>query len=135
MELNLIVEWLCKNRNNIINETQFSLTVEANNAIEFYNKSGDFDSDDDEFDSWYKKRQDWYFRHSWYSNNGGSYLADIIFRRVDDTIGIAWGNSELFNGIKFNNPKAIYYVYVSFELFLMEREVIVIFLKTNLEVI
>lgn len=115
-DLIFIVEWFCKNKNNILNEIEFPLLIEGNNAIELYNNSGDFDSDDDdEFDSWFEKRQDWYFKHSWYSNNGGSYLADVIFRRVQDTIEIAWDNTELYSEVKFNNPKGIYYV--PFELF------------------
>ncbi|WP_371368282.1 hypothetical protein SRRS_19180 [Sporomusa rhizae] len=115
-DLICIVEWLCKNKNNIFNETQFPLPIEGNNSLEFYKNSGDFDSDDDdEFDLWFEKRQDWYFRHSWYSDNGGSFLADVIFRRVENTIEIAWDNLDLYNEIKFTNPKGIYYV--PFELF------------------
>ncbi|AIK36538.1 hypothetical protein [Bacillus pseudomycoides] len=115
-DLFFIVEWLYKNKNNIFNETQFPLPIEGSNSIEFYKNSGDFDSDDDdEFDLWFEKRQDWYFRHSWYSHNGGSFLADVIFRRVENTIEIAWDNSNLYSEIKFINPKGIYYV--PFELF------------------
>lgn len=114
--LTYIVEWFYKNKNSIFTETQFPLPVEGNNAIELYSNSGDFDSDiDDEFDSWFKKRQDWYFIHSWYSNNGGSYLADVIFRRIDNTIEIAWDNSNVYSEIKFINPKGLYYV--PFEIF------------------
>lgn len=115
-DLIFIVEWLCKNKNNILNEKQFPLPTEGNNAIELYNNSGDFDSDDDdEFDLWFEKRQDWYFRHSWYSDNGGSFLADVVFRRVKNTIEIAWDNSDLYSEINFINPKGI--CYVPFELF------------------
>lgn len=110
-ELIYIIEWLSKNKNNILIEEQFPLPVDGQNSIELYSNSGDFDSDDDdEFDSWFEKRQDWHFRHSWYSNNGGSYLADIMFRRVKDTIEIAWDNSDLFDEIKFINPRGLYYV-------------------------
>jgi len=110
-DLIFIVEWLCKNKNNILNESQFPLPSEGNNALELYYNSGDFDSDNiDVFDTWFKKRQDWYFKHSWYSNNGGSYLADVLFRRVADTIEIAWDNTELNSEIKYNNPKGIYYI-------------------------
>jgi hypothetical protein len=110
-DLIFIMEWLCKNKNNILNETQFPLPSEGNNAIELYNNSGDFDSDDDdEFDSWFVKRQDWYFKHSWYSNNGGSYLADVFFRRVEDNIEISWDNGGLYSDVKYNNPEGVYYI-------------------------
>lgn len=110
-DLSLIVEWFCKNKNYILGESPFPLLCEGYNAIELYKNSGDFDSDDDnEFDSWFEKRQDWYFNHSWYSNNGGSYLADVIFRRVNNTIEIAWDNTELYNNIKYTNPKGVCYI-------------------------
>lgn len=113
-DLIFIVEWLYKNKTNILNESQFPLPSEGNNALELYYNSGDFDSDNiDVFDTWYKKRQDWFFEHSWYSNNGGSYLADVLFRRVADTIEIAWDNTELYSEIKYNNPKGIYYIPVT----------------------
>ncbi|OPX42614.1 hypothetical protein CLHUN_34340 [Ruminiclostridium hungatei] len=115
-DLIYIVEWLYKNKNNIFNETQFPLPIEGKNSIEFYKSSGDFDSDDDdEFNLWFEKRQDWYFRHSWYSDNGGSFLADVFFRRVKNTIEIAWDNSDLYSELNFINPKGIFYV--QFELF------------------
>ncbi|GLB31972.1 hypothetical protein LAD12857_38950 [Lacrimispora amygdalina] len=115
-DLSFIVEWFYINKDYILEEIPFPLPCEGNNAIELYNNSGDFDSDDDnEFNSWYEKRQDWYFTHSWYSNNGGSYLADVIFRRVNDTIEIAWDNTELYDNIKYVNPKGV--CYISVELF------------------
>lgn len=115
-DLNYIVEWLQQNKHNVFNETQFPLPVEGKTSIEFYKKSGEFDSDvDKEFDLWFEKRQDWYFRHSWYSNNGGSILADVFFRKVGDKIEISWDNSELYDEIKFINPKGVYYV--SFDFF------------------
>ncbi|MBU5316075.1 hypothetical protein KQI30_07305 [Clostridium bornimense] len=113
-DLVYVIEWLCKNKDNIINEIGFPLQVKAETSIEFYNKSGEFDSDDaDEFDEWFEKRQEWYFRHSWYSNRGGSYLPDILFRRVNDKIEVEWDNSVLYDGINFINPKGIYYVDIS----------------------
>lgn len=110
-DLRFIVDWFCKNKNYILEESPFPLPCEGNNAIELYNNSGDFDSDDDnEFDVWFEKRQDWHFNHSWYSDRGGSYLADVIFRRVNNTIELAWDNTILYSNIKYVNPKGVYYI-------------------------
>ena len=110
-DLIFIVEWLRRNKNNILDEIQFPLPCEGNNGVELYYNSGDFDSDnDEEFNTWFKKRQSWYFKHSWYSNNGGSFLADVIFRRVEDTIEIAWDNTDLNKKVKYINPKGVYYI-------------------------
>lgn len=106
-----IVEWLNKNISNILNEEEFPLPVEANTSIEFYIKSGGFDSDDiDEFDKWFEKRQEWYFSHSWYSERAGSYLAEILFRRVNNKIEIEWDNTSLYDEVCFMNPKGLYYI-------------------------
>ena len=71
-------------------------------------------TDDDEFDEWFEKRQEWYFRHSWYANRGGSYLPDILFRRVDNKIELEWDNSDLYEGINFINCKGTYYLDILF---------------------
>lgn len=113
--LSYIVEWLNKNILNILKENEFPLPVKADTSIDFYNKSGDFDSDDiDEFDKWFEKRQEWYFSHSWYANRAGSYLAEVLFRRVNNTIEIEWDNTDLYDGVYFVNPKGLYYVDVEF---------------------
>lgn len=110
-ELSQIVEWLIKNERYILNEIEFPLQVNAKTSMEFLDKSGTFDSDDiEEFHNWYTKRQDWYFRHSWYFNRGGSCMADIMFRRDGKKIEIEWNNTYLYEEIKFVNPKGIYYV-------------------------
>lgn len=113
-ELSHIIDWLVENEQYILEETEFPLQVNANSSLEFFDKSGEFDSDDiEEFDKWFEKRQDWYFRHSWYSNRAGSFLAEVMFRRVGEKIEIQWDNTCLYEGIEFINPKGIYYVDVS----------------------
>ena len=112
-DLLCVFEWLVDNKDYILNETQFPLPVNANSSIDFWNKSGEFDSDNFEEDyTWFKKRQDWYFRHSWYSNRSGSFLAEIFFRRTGEKIEVEWDNTCLYDEIEFVNPKGIYYVNV-----------------------
>ena len=75
-----IVEWLIINEQYILNEIEFPLQVDAKSSLEFFDKSGTFDSDDiEEFHKWYTKRQDWYFRHSWYFNRGGLCMAEFTY--------------------------------------------------------
>ncbi len=110
-DLSFIVNWLMENRQYIMHEMDFPLDVDAKTSIDFWNKSGEFDSEDiEEFHEWYEKRQDWYFRHSWYSYCAESYLAEIFFRRVEDLIEIEWDNTNLYEDVIFLNPKGIYYV-------------------------
>lgn len=115
-DIELIKNWFLDNKEYIYNELNFPLPVKAQTGLEFYNKSGNFDSDDDdEFYKWHATRQDWYFRHSWYSVNNGTFLADVLFNRVGNYIEITWDNTELFTGIEFINPKG--HALVKFELF------------------
>lgn len=109
--INDIALWLKDNLENITSEDEFPLPVRACSSIDFYKKSGMFDSEDlDVFDRWYTKRQDWYFRHTWYCIRRGSYLAEIYFRCVENKIEIEWDNVNLYEGIHFLFPKGIYYV-------------------------
>lgn len=105
-----IVEWLETNIEYILHEEGFPLPVEGNSAIEIYNKSCGFESDDEAFDDWHEKRQEWSFRHSWYSSRAGSYLAEIYFRRIGESIEISWDNDCLYDNIEFINPKGMSYV-------------------------
>lgn len=110
-----IVQWLEENMLNILEEKEFPLPVVATTAIEFYNLSGEFDMDDfDEFNKWFIKRQEWYFRHSWYVNRSGSFLADVLFHRFDnEKIEIVWDNFCLYPEVQFAYPKGIWYVDVA----------------------
>lgn len=113
-DLSFVVEWLSKNIPNVLKEIEFPLPIKATTAIEFYNKSGDYDFDDiNEFNEWFDKRQDWYFGHSWYSNRAGSYLAEVFFRRVGDMVEIEWDNTNLYDGVVFVNPKGLHYIKIS----------------------
>lgn len=110
-DLSYVVEWLNKNIPNLLKENGFPLPIKADTSIDFYNKSGDYDSDDiDEFDKWFEKRQEWYFCHSWYSNRAGSYLAEVFFRRIGNKIEIEWNNTGLYDGVVFVNPTGLHYV-------------------------
>ncbi len=62
----------------------------------------DFDTeDDDEFDAYYDKLDDWNIRHRWHPASGGSILADLYFQLVEDNIEISLNNQEPEEGVKF----------------------------------
>ncbi len=110
-QLSHIVDWLIENEQYILDEIEFPLNVNANSSIDFFDKSGEFDSDDiEEFHRWFEKRQDWYFRHSWYSNRAGSFLAEVFFRRLGNKIEIEWDNTGVYDGVYFVNPTGLHYV-------------------------
>ncbi len=63
----------------------------------------DFDSDDDEeFDAYYDKLDEWNEHHRWHPASGGAILADLYFQLVDNNIEISWNNQESEDGINFN---------------------------------
>lgn len=103
--------WFDRNLNTIIEEDKFPLDVEGTTGIELYDNSSDVELENEEdLFRWYELRQNWYFKHSWYSERGGSYLADLIFRRFNDEIEISWNNTHLYKGINFLNPSGAVYI-------------------------
>lgn len=97
----------------ILSDEPFPLPVKGQHSVELLNNCLLFESDnDDEFDAWFDTKQEWEFKHSWFSNRAGSFLPDIFFRRVDDEIEIAWNNESTYTseGISFINPIGIEYV-------------------------
>ncbi|MDO4460279.1 MAG: hypothetical protein Q4C42_09450 [Clostridia bacterium] len=64
----------------------------------------DFDTDDDEeFDAYYDKLDEWNERHRWHPSSGGAILADLYFQLVDDNIEISWNNQEPEEGVIFTH--------------------------------
>ena len=55
----------------------------------------EFDTDDDEeFDAYYDKLDDWNLRHRWHPASGGAILSDLYFQLVGENIEISWNNQE-----------------------------------------
>lgn len=62
----------------------------------------DFDTDnDDEFDAYYDKLDNWNLRHRWHPASGGGILADLYFQLVGENIEISWNNLDSEEGVKF----------------------------------
>ncbi|AHM67457.1 DUF5984 family protein [Paenibacillus polymyxa] len=108
-----IVEWFSENHMHILSDEAFPLPVEGQNSLELIDNCLLFDSDNDaEFDQWFDTKQEWEFKHSWFSNRAGSFLPDVFFRRVNDKIEIAWDNESTYSseGITFMNPIGVEYI-------------------------
>ena len=64
----------------------------------------DFDSDDDEeFDAYYDKLDEWNLRHRWHTASSGAILADLYFQLVGDFVEISWNNEDAEDGVIFDN--------------------------------
>ncbi|ENQ3105783.1 hypothetical protein ACEOWJ_001770 [Bacillus cereus] len=108
-----IVEWFSENLKHILSTEPFPLPVEGRHSIELLENCLEFDSDnEDEFDEWFDKKQDWEFKHSWFSSRAGSFFPDVFFRRVGDEIEIAWNNESTYisEGVSFINSMGFEYV-------------------------
>lgn len=101
--LDELTEWL---RNFIDHLTEDPYPVEAEGeyaAIKDIN-ARDFDSDDeDEFDAYYDKLDEWNLRHRWHPACAGAILADVYFQLVGDEVEISWNNEDTDDGIKFHS--------------------------------
>ncbi len=126
-----IIEWLCENLESVFEDDPLNLPVEGDNSLELYKNSLKLKADNElEQDLWFEIRQDWFSRHNWFWNRGGSFLAEVFFRKVEKHIEIAWDNRNTFReeGISFNNPEGIQYVPLK-----MFQDVIFSFLQNILD--
>ncbi|MFP4979373.1 hypothetical protein ACE6ED_28580 [Paenibacillus sp. CN-4] len=108
-----IVEWFSENLKYILSEESFPLPVEGRHSLELLDNCLLFKSDNgDKFNAWFDKKQEWEFKHSWFSNRAGSFLPDVFFRRVNDKIEISWNNESTYSseGISFIHPVGVKYV-------------------------
>lgn len=63
----------------------------------------EFDTEDDEeFDAYYDKLDDWNSRHRWHTASSGAILADLYFQLVDNNIEISWNNQDSETNVTFN---------------------------------
>ncbi|MBQ5446997.1 MAG: hypothetical protein IIT48_10100 [Lachnospiraceae bacterium] len=109
-----IIQWFIDCYDIIVSDDNYPLGIEAKNALEFYNKSGEFESDDiDIFDEWYTTRQEWYFRHSFYWCRRNEYLPDIFFEKKGNYINIIWDMVDLYNDVKYIYPQGDYLINIS----------------------
>ncbi len=64
----------------------------------------EYDSDDEEeFDAYYDKLDDWNLRHRWHTASSGAILADVYFQLVGDYVEISWNNEDAEEGVLFQN--------------------------------
>ena len=62
----------------------------------------EFDTDDEEeFDSYYDKLDEWNLRHRWHPASGGAILADLYFQLIGDNVEISWNNQDAEEGVEF----------------------------------
>ncbi|MBR6090276.1 MAG: hypothetical protein IKP86_10110 [Anaerolineaceae bacterium] len=61
-----------------------------------------FDSDDEEeFDAYYDKLDEWNLRHRWHTASNGAVLADVYFELTGQDVEISWNNQDFDDNIKF----------------------------------
>ena len=78
-----IVEWLCENLYYLLGYDPFPLPVQGENALELIENADEYESDEDnDMYLWYQAKSSWLFKHSWFCNRGGSFLADVILEGI-----------------------------------------------------
>ena len=103
--LYFIIEWLRKNLEFILGYDDFPLPVKGENALELLNTANDFKIKEElEEYLWHNAKSSWIFRHTWFSNRGGSTLTSAYFYRKNNDIEISWDNKFwLKNKIEFTS--------------------------------
>ena len=85
-------------------EDPYPVDVSGEYAAQKDSNAREFDSDDDEeFDAYYDKLDDWNERHRWHPASDGAILADLYFQLVGDSVEISWNNEDLYDDVSFVN--------------------------------
>jgi hypothetical protein len=93
-DLDDIVKWLESFLENV-KEDPYPVKCEAHYAALKDIEARNFDSDDQElFDAYYDKLDDWNICHRWHPASNGGILADVYFQLVGDQIEISWNNKD-----------------------------------------
>ena len=98
-----IALWL-RNFLDNLSEDPYPISVEDEYAARKDIIAREFDTDDEEeFDAYYDKLDDWCNRHRWHPACGGAILADLYFQLVGDFVEISWDNQDPEEGVKFTH--------------------------------
>lgn len=63
----------------------------------------DFDSEnEEEFDKYYDKLDEWNLHHRWHTASSGAILADLYFQLVGENVEISWNNEDSEDEVLFN---------------------------------
>ena len=64
----------------------------------------EFDTDDDEeFDKYYDKLDEWNTSHRWHTAVSDAILADVYFEKKGNFVEISWNNEDLYDGVVFSH--------------------------------
>lgn len=100
--IDAIIDYLQETLNFIKFDNEFPYKNDGKSASEMTILARNYDSDDlEEFDAYYDKLDDWVWSHSWLHERDYFYIADIMFRKVDDCIEISWDNHDLYEDVQF----------------------------------
>ena len=82
----------------------YPVEVEGDFAAFKDQNARDYDTDDDdEFDAYYDKLDDWNLRHRWHPAASGAILADLYFQQNGNKVEISWNNTDADDGVRFTN--------------------------------
>ncbi len=99
--LDELVMWL-RNFIDDLQQDPYPVDVDGEYAAIKDINAREFDFDDEEFDSYYDKLDEWNNRHRWHPHSQGAILADLYFQLVDDYVEISWNNQDVEEGVNFN---------------------------------
>ncbi len=96
-----IANWLRGFLNNM-QEDPYPVGASGKYAAEKDISAREFDSaDEDEFDAYYDKLDEWNARHRWHPAAAGAIIADVYFQLVGEEVEISWNNQDLEDGVEF----------------------------------
>lgn len=87
-----------------LQEDPFPFDCTGEYAAQKDDSARDFDSEDDDiFDAYYEKLNEWNLRHRWHPASSGAILADVYFQLVGNYIEISWNNQDCETDVTFQN--------------------------------
>ena len=89
-----LVEWMKNFLRNMKNDP-YPVECQGTYAAVKDMVARDFETDDDdEFDAYYDKLDEWNISHRWHYASNGAILADVYFQMIDEQVEISWNNQN-----------------------------------------
>ena len=109
-DLDELAEWL-RDFIDHMQDDPYPVDVKGGYAALMDWNARDFESEDQEvFDQYYDRLNEWVWRHTWHHARAGAILSDVFFRLVGDQVEISWDNRTAEGGVQFDSVLGCGYV-------------------------
>ena len=98
-----LFEYLEETLSLVESDVPFPYAIEGNDAFDLIRRAEEKAPADDAYIDFFEPVHEWSYSHSWRHARAGSFIPDVLFRKVDDDIEISWDNENIDADVRYTS--------------------------------